>query len=115
MLLTSRRDGCRTLYVPVRWFRGLSENSLLSCTSPWESTLEYSDITKRHLRASGIKLSTTWCAAVQLQKVLASVASRAAAKEFFYTRFFAIGVFRLLELTDTRDPKALEGVVKVRM
>eukprot|EP00892_Ulva_mutabilis_P004941 jgi/Ulvmu1/2819/UM142_0017.1 len=48
----------------------------------------------------------------ELQKILASVASRAAAKEFFYTRFFAIGVFRLLELTDTRDPKALEGVVK---
>ena len=52
--------------------------------------------------------------AVQLQKVLSSVATRAASKEFFYTRFFAIGVFRLLELTDTRDPKALEGVVKVR-
>lgn len=51
---------------------------------------------------------------MQLQKVLSSVATRAASKEFFYTRFFAIGVFRLLELTDTRDPKALEGVVKVR-
>lgn len=41
------------------------------------------------------------------------MATRVAANEFFYTRFFAIGIFRLLELTDTRDPKALEGVVKV--
>lgn len=48
----------------------------------------------------------------ELQQILSTVATRAASKEFFYTRFFAIGVFRLLELTDTRDPKALEGVVK---
>jgi hypothetical protein len=50
---------------------------------------------------------------LQLQQQLAEIAGRAEKGEFFYTRFFAIGVFRLLELTDTRDPKALEGLVKV--
>jgi hypothetical protein len=49
-----------------------------------------------------------------LQKVLATIAARSAEGSFFYTRFFAIGVFRLLELTNTRDPKALEGLVSVR-
>lgn len=50
----------------------------------------------------------------QLQKLLARVAAKASTGEFFYSRFFAIGVFRLLELTETRDPKALEALVKVR-
>lgn len=30
------------------------------------------------------------------------------AGKFQYTRFFAIGLFRLLELTKAKDPKALE-------
>jgi Thylakoid formation protein len=52
---------------------------------------------------------------VQVQKVLARIKARADSKEgFFYTRFFAIGLFRLLELTEARDPKALEGIVSVR-
>jgi Thylakoid formation protein len=34
-----------------------------------------------------------------LQKILASVADRAKNGEFLYTKFFAIGLFRLLELT----------------
>ena len=34
------------------------------------------------------------------------------AGDFLYTRFFAIGLFRLLELTKAKDPKALEALVK---
>lgn len=54
------------------------------------------------------------CSPVQVQKVLAKVASRISSGDHFYTRFFAIGLFRLLELTDAKDPKALESLVKVR-
>lgn len=50
---------------------------------------------------------------MQLQKQLAGIAGRVESGEFFYTRFFAIGIFRLLELTESRDPKALEGLIKV--
>ena len=50
---------------------------------------------------------------MQLQKQLADIAGRVESGEFFYTRFFAIGIFRLLELTESRDPKALEGLIKV--
>ena len=50
---------------------------------------------------------------MQLQKQLADIAARVESGEFFYTRFFAIGIFRLLELTESRDPKALEGLIKV--
>eukprot|EP01025_Chloroclados_australasicus_P006708 TRINITY_DN12139_c0_g1_i3.p1 TRINITY_DN12139_c0_g1~~TRINITY_DN12139_c0_g1_i3.p1 ORF type:complete len:272 (+),score=29.71 TRINITY_DN12139_c0_g1_i3:106-921(+) len=48
----------------------------------------------------------------ELQKLLAKVASKTEKGEFYYTRFFAIGLFRLLELTGAKDPKALERVVK---
>lgn len=78
-----------------------------------------------HLVVSGyLWVITTWlCAdcshadcvsvAMQLQQQLAEIAARVESGEFFYTRFFAIGVFRILELTETRDPKALEGLIKV--
>lgn len=46
------------------------------------------------------------------QKVLAKVAEAAAAGEFLYTKFFAIGLFRILELAGGKDPKALGAVVK---
>lgn len=52
---------------------------------------------------------------MQLQQQLAEIAARVEGGEFFYTRFFAIGIFRLLELTESRDPKALESLIKVRM
>ena len=51
---------------------------------------------------------------MQVQKVLAGIKDRAENSKFFYTRFFAIGLFRLLELTSARDPKALETLVSVR-
>jgi hypothetical protein len=50
---------------------------------------------------------------LQLQQQLAEIADRVEKGEFFYTRFFAIGMFRLLELTESRDPKALESLIKV--
>ena len=52
---------------------------------------------------------------MQIQKILAGIAARSASGEFFYTRFFAIGLFRMLELTEARDPKALESLVSVRL
>ena len=48
----------------------------------------------------------------ELQQRLAAIAGRAAGKEFLYTKFFAIGLFRLLELTGAKDPKALEALVR---
>jgi photosystem II biogenesis protein Psp29 len=42
------------------------------------------------------------------QQALAAVAARAAAGELYYSRFLAVGVFRLLELSGAKDPKALE-------
>lgn len=50
---------------------------------------------------------------LQIQKILATIKSDVASGDCTYTRFLAIGLFRLLELTDARDPKALEGLVTV--
>mmetsp|Transcript_385 Transcript_385/g.967 ORF Transcript_385/g.967 Transcript_385/m.967 type:complete len:284 (+) Transcript_385:62-913(+) len=47
-----------------------------------------------------------------VQKTLARVAERSAKGEFGYNKFFAIGLFRLLELTGAKDPAALEQLVK---
>ncbi|CAK0783183.1 hypothetical protein CVIRNUC_006382 [Coccomyxa viridis] len=48
----------------------------------------------------------------ELQKVLGGIAERAqGGTDFLYTKFFAIGLFRLLELTGGKDPKALETLV----
>ncbi|CAD7705285.1 unnamed protein product [Ostreobium quekettii] len=46
-----------------------------------------------------------------LQKKLADIASRAADGKFFYSKFFAVGLFRLLELTGVKEPQALGEVV----
>jgi photosystem II biogenesis protein Psp29 len=46
------------------------------------------------------------------QKALADLASKFEAKEAVYSKFLAIGLFRLLELSGAKDPKALEGLVK---
>lgn len=45
------------------------------------------------------------------QKVLAKVAEACKANSFLYTKFFAIGLFRMLELAGGKDPKALGAVV----
>ena len=45
------------------------------------------------------------------QKALAAIASQVAEGNFAYSKFFAIGLFRLLELTGAKDPKALGSLV----
>lgn len=47
-----------------------------------------------------------------LQQSLAEVASKSADGKFNYNKFFAIGLFRLLELTGAKEPSALEKLVK---
>eukprot|EP00798_Chlamydomonas_sp_ICE-L_P018201 gene18201-24643_t len=47
-----------------------------------------------------------------LQKALATVAESSAEGKFGYNKFFAIGLFRLLELTGAKEPSALETLVK---
>lgn len=45
------------------------------------------------------------------QQALARVAQAVGDGKFLYTKFFAVGLFRILELTGARDPKALGSVV----
>lgn len=47
-----------------------------------------------------------------LQQALFAVADKSAAGTFSYSKFFAIGLFRLLELTGAKEPAALEKLVK---
>lgn len=47
-----------------------------------------------------------------LQRVLASIAEASEAGKLAYNKFFAIGLFRLLELTGAKEPAALERLVK---
>lgn len=47
-----------------------------------------------------------------LQQVLARVAEASQAGKLPYNKFFAIGLFRLLELTGAKEPAALERLVK---
>jgi hypothetical protein len=42
---------------------------------------------------------------------LAGLAERAAGGKVYYSKFTAVGLFRLLELAGAKDPKALEGLV----
>jgi photosystem II biogenesis protein Psp29 len=48
----------------------------------------------------------------ELQQALAAVAAATEAGKFAYNRFFAVGLFRLLELTGAKEPAALEKLVK---
>lgn len=48
----------------------------------------------------------------ELQSALAAVAASTADGTFAYNRFFAVGLFRLLELTGAKEPAALERLVK---
>eukprot|EP00775_Hariotina_reticulata_P002157 gene2157-2475_t len=47
-----------------------------------------------------------------LQQALAAVAAATSDGTFAYNRFFAVGLFRLLELTGAKEPAALEKLVK---
>lgn len=46
------------------------------------------------------------------QQALAAVAAATSEGKFLYTKFFAVGLFRLVELTGSKDPKTLTGLVK---
>jgi photosystem II biogenesis protein Psp29 len=47
-----------------------------------------------------------------VQKLLAGIAARSKEGKFLYSKFFAIGLFRLLELTGAKEPQALSELVK---
>jgi len=47
-----------------------------------------------------------------VQQVLAKVAAKVATGKFSYSKFFAIGLFRLLEIKGATEPSALEALVK---
>lgn len=49
---------------------------------------------------------------MQVQKLLNGIAERSKEDKFLYSKFFAIGLFRLLELTGAKDPQALGNLVK---
>lgn len=61
---------------------------------------------------SGPEALTLDASGTTLQKALARVAERSGANNFQYNKFFAIGLFRLLELTGAKEPAALERLVK---
>ncbi|EFN57011.1 hypothetical protein CHLNCDRAFT_143677 [Chlorella variabilis] len=46
----------------------------------------------------------------KVQQALAAVAAKEG--KFLYTKFFAVGLFRLVELTGSKDPKSLTTLVK---
>eukprot|EP00466_Bigelowiella_natans_P005790 jgi/Bigna1/91963/estExt_fgenesh1_pg.C_1380012 len=45
----------------------------------------------------------------QFEKILAGISENS--ENFLYSKFFSIGLFRMLELTGAKDPKALENLV----
>lgn len=47
----------------------------------------------------------------EVQRALAEVASAVSSGKFLYTKFFAVGLFRLLELSGAKDPKSLSALV----
>jgi photosystem II biogenesis protein Psp29 len=47
-----------------------------------------------------------------LQRALASLADQTSAGKLLYSKFLAIGLFRLLELTGAKEPAALDKLVK---
>lgn len=49
----------------------------------------------------------------EVQKALAKIAeaAKSGAGQFLYTKFFAVGLFRILELAGAKDPKALGALV----
>lgn len=50
----------------------------------------------------------------EVESILKNIAERAVGKgSFSYSRFFAIGLFRLLELANATDPTVLEKVVLI--
>ncbi|KAB5512994.1 hypothetical protein DKX38_030022 [Salix brachista] len=50
----------------------------------------------------------------EIEGTLKDIAERAASGDFSYSRFFAVGLFRLLELSNTSEPTVLEKFIKSR-
>ena len=48
----------------------------------------------------------------EAQKTMAQIADQVANGNFLYTKFFAVGIFRMLELCGAKDPKALGSLVE---
>jgi photosystem II biogenesis protein Psp29 len=46
------------------------------------------------------------------QKMMAQISEQVAGGNFLYTKFFAVGIFRMLELVGAKDPKALGSIVE---
>ena len=49
----------------------------------------------------------------EVESILKDIAARAAGNSFSYSRFFAVGLFRLLELANATEPTVLEKVRSV--
>jgi photosystem II biogenesis protein Psp29 len=47
-----------------------------------------------------------------IQQTMAAIAEKVSSGKFLYTKFFAVGVFRMLELAGAKDPKALGSLVE---
>lgn len=71
------------------------------------------ELEKLASEVSGPSAMTADASGSFLQQALASVASASEAGKFAYNKFFAIGLFRLLELSGAREPAALEKLVSV--
>lgn len=48
----------------------------------------------------------------ECQKMMAGIADKVKSNSFLYTKFFAVGLFRMLELAGGKDPKALGALVE---
>ncbi len=68
-----------------------------------------------------VEACMVWCTPLRVQKTLARVKERSDAGNFNYNKFFAIGLFRLLEviyarkpLTAAENPGAKQAISKPR-
>lgn len=58
------------------------------------------------------KLEVNSEGSLEVQKTLGRLAAEVSAGKLGYNRFFAIGLFRMLEITGAKEPSALEKLVK---
>lgn len=58
------------------------------------------------------KLEANSEGSLEVQKTLARIAEEVSSGKLAYNKFFAIGLFRMLEITGAKEPSALEKLVK---
>jgi len=63
------------------------------------------------VEAAGVAGLVADASAGAVGKTLADVAALSSAGNFYYSRFFAVGLFRMLELAGATDPTALDNLV----